>query len=57
MNRHSSYATYCYYGVDDRHDYGRDSGDDGVDDTTDSRNDGALRERHWFSARIYGISW
>ena len=42
MNRHSSNVTYGYYGADNCHDYGRDSGDDGINDTTNGRNDGTL---------------
>jgi hypothetical protein len=42
INGWFSGVTYGYYGADDRHNYARDSGDDGVDDTTDGRNDGTL---------------
>jgi len=37
-------VTYSYYSVDNRHHHGRDGGDDGVDDTTDGRNDSTLKE-------------
>ena len=50
VNRYSGYATYGHYSADYRHNHSRDSGDDGVDDTTDCRNDGALREDNWLSA-------
>lgn len=35
-------AAYGHYGADDHHDNVRDSGDDGVDDTTDGRDNGTL---------------
>ena len=57
MNREFGNVTYGYYGANYRHNYGRDSGDDGVDNTTDGGNNGTLRERHWLSAADYGISW
>jgi len=42
MNEWFSGATYGHYGADNRHNHGRDSGDDGVDDTTDGRDNGTL---------------
>ena len=43
MNRRLGNATYGYYGIDNCQDHSRNSRYNGVDDTTDSRNDGALR--------------
>jgi len=37
-----SNTTYRYYGANNRHNHTRDSGDNGVNDTTDGRNDGTL---------------
>ena len=40
--RAPSNTTYRHYGANNRHNHTRDSVDDGVNDTTDGRNDGTL---------------
>lgn len=49
MNRWFGSATYGHYGADNGHNHSRDGGDDGVDDTTDGRNNRTLQERRWVS--------
>ena len=50
-------ATYGYDSANDCHNYGGDSRDDGVDDTTDGGNDGALRGSNRVSFKDFGTFW
>lgn len=57
LNRCLSDAAYGHYGADDRHNHGRDSGDDGIEDTTDGRNDGTLDECQSGERQDYKRFW